>query len=114
MEMRVFNRGPDGGIDIRFEGLNGCEHVTSVKEALGLLQVENPTVTFIRKAEAGLYDNMAKEEYEKLLTIIETVSTLWQYKDEPEGSMRHDMNVLTLLANALERIDALTFWPPQS
>ena len=93
-------------INARFEGLNGCERVTSVKQALNVMKVENPAVRFARDAKAGMYDNMSDEEYVRMLRAVECISMLWRCDgDEPaDKSTRTEMNALMLLANAIETI----------
>lgn len=96
-------------VHARFNGLDGCEHVTSVKQALELLQVENPAIIFTREAKSGLYDHISDAEYYKLLDIVDTISILWRYEgDQSEGkSTQPSLNPLTLLANAIELIGQL-------
>lgn len=93
-------------INARFEGLNGCEHITSVKQALTMLKVQNPAVDFANAAKAGMYDAVSDEEYARMLSAVECISLLWRYDgDEPaDKSTRAEMNVLMLLANAIELI----------
>ena len=99
--------GTDGLMtDAWFAGLNGSgsERVTSVSEAITRLRVENPAVTFTRAAKAGLYNKVSDEEYDSMLRSINCISVLWRYKgDKPVGeTTRKKVNVLTLLANAIE------------
>lgn len=100
----------DGSIvNARFDGLTGCEPVTSLKQALGLLQVKNPAVVFTENAKAGLYDNIPDADYNRMLQAVEAISLLWRYDgDTPEGkSTQPHLNALTLLANAIEMIGRL-------
>lgn len=99
--------GTDGLMtDAWFAGLNrsGSERVTSVSEAITRLRVENPAVTFSRAAKAGLYNKVSDEEYDSMLRSINCISVLWRYKgDKPaDKTTRKEVNVLTLLANAIE------------
>lgn len=106
MELK-YDFGPDGNIiNIQFDGLNGRERITSVKQALSTLQVKNPALAFTRDVKAGLYDSIPDEEYNNMLCSVNCISLLWRYKeDEPAGkSTQADMNVLMLLANAIELI----------
>ncbi len=98
----------DGSLtNIRFDGLDGRECVSSVKEALGVLKITNPAVTFTAHCKTGLYDNISDAEYDRLLKTIEYVSLLWQYGDNPDGgSTEYAMNPLMLLANAIEMISS--------
>lgn len=96
-------------VNAQFHGLTGCERTTSVKQALGLLQVENPAVTFTRAAKAGLYDRTPDKEYYRMLSAVEAISLLWRYEgDQPEGkSTQPSMNALTLLAHAIVMISQM-------
>ena len=96
-------------VHARFNGLDGCEHVTSVKQALELLQVENPAVTFTKAAKSGLYDRTPDREYYRMLSAVEAISLLWRYEgDQPKDkSTQSRMNVMTLLANAIEMISKM-------
>lgn len=78
--------------NVSFEGLSGQEFAGSLKEALGMLKIENPV--------AGLREDLKKrrykeEELEPVLEAVKGISSLW---DNPE------MNVLMLLAAAFELI----------
>ncbi len=93
---------------VRFDGLDGCEPVTSVKEALGMMKIKNPAVSFSYDAMNGLYNDVSDEEYQQMLDTVKCVSSLWQHKDAPEGSSaQYEMNVLTLLSNAIELVSEL-------
>ena len=96
--------GTDGLMtDAWFDGLNGSECVTSVSEAITRLRVENPAVAFTKAAKAGLFDVVSDAEYESMLRSVECIAMLWRYKgDMPaDKSTRKEVNVLTLLANAI-------------
>ena len=106
--MQLKNKfGPDGLITgVWFDGLNGQERVTSVSQALTKLRVQNPAVVFAKDAKAGLFDEASDEEYNAMLRSVECIAMLWRYKGDAPGdkSTRREMNVLTLLANAVELI----------
>lgn len=106
MELLYEMRKDGSVVNARFEGLSGCERVTSVKQALNMLKVQNPAVGFTKAVKAGMYDNVSDEEYERMLSAVERISLLWHYDgDEPaDKSTRSEMNVLMLLANAIEMI----------
>lgn len=42
-----------GLTNVRFDGLTGCEEVTSVKQALNLMKIRNPAVTFSEAVHNG-------------------------------------------------------------
>lgn len=94
----------DGSLEhITFQGLSGSEFTGNVKSALELLKIENPARAFKDRVKSGEYDNMPDEEYNKILNAVEFVSFLWRYPDAREGESRQgEMNVLMLLANAIE------------
>lgn len=103
----VYDVADDGSIvNARFEGRTGSEPVTSLKQALGLLQVKNPAVVFTQDAKDGVYDHVPDRDYYRMLNAVDTISVLWRYEgDQPEGkSTRPSLNVLMLLANAIELI----------
>lgn len=106
MELSYEMREDGSVVNTCFEGLNGCERVTSVKQALTMLKVKNPAIRFAEDAKAGRYDSVSDEEYERILSTVECISLLWRYDgDEPaDKSTRQEMNVLMLLANAIETI----------
>lgn len=93
-------------VHARFDGLTGLEGVSSLKQALELLQIDNPAVIFTRAAKSGLYDHVPDKEYYRLLDVVDTISVLWRCEgDQPEGkSTRPSLNPLMLLANAIELI----------
>ena len=91
--------------DIRFDSLDGCESVASVKEALGLMQIVNPAVAFADAVKAGMYLDVSDEVYQRMLDNIKRISSLWHYPDDPPGAQtRYQMSALMLLANAIEVI----------
>lgn len=96
-------------INAQLEGLTGCEHVMSLKQALELLQVKNPAVIFMKDVKDGVYDHFPDAEYNRMLTAVEAISLLWRCEgDQPEGkSTRPSLNVLMLLANAVELISRM-------
>lgn len=93
---------------ITFRGLNGCETVRDLKNALELLKIENPLRSFQDRVRAGEFDNTPDDEYEQITSTMKFVSSLWRYPDVPEGeSTQSEMNVLMLLANAVEAASKL-------
>ena len=89
--------------NVRFEGLDGTEPVTSVKDALGRIKIRNIGTTFAENAQALKYDDMTDEEYGRMLEHVKFLSTLWRYPDAPRGApQEYEMNALMLLTNALE------------
>lgn len=88
---------------ITFEGLNGCETVRDMKNALELLKIENPKRTFQSRVRAGEYDDTPEDEYKQIVDAVEFVATLWRYPDAQVGELAQpEMNVLMLLSNAIE------------
>lgn len=81
--------------DVSFEGLSGQEFAGSLKEALAFLKIENPVAGLREDIKKGRYQD---EELEPVLEAVKQISSLWH---GPE------MNVLLLLAVALERISVL-------
>ena len=97
-----------GLTNIRFSGLDGSKPITSVKEALSLLKIRNLASTFRDALECMMYDNMTDEEYGQMLDTIKFLQELWRYPDEPgEAQKKYEMNVLMLLANAIEALSRL-------
>ena len=89
--------------NVRFEGLDGTEPVTSVKDALERMKIRNIATTFAENVQALKYDDMTDEEYERMLEHVKFLCTLWRYPDAPRGApQEYEMNALMLLANALE------------
>ncbi len=97
----------DGSLEhITFQGLNGSEFVGNLKSALDLLKIKNPTSTFADRVKTGEFDNMLDDEYCMIYRAIDSVSSLWYYPDvqEEDELAQCEMNVLMLLANAIEVI----------
>lgn len=93
---------------ITFQGLNGCEPVRDLKNALELLKIENPLRSFQDRVRAGEFDNTPDDEYEQIASTMRFVSSLWRYPDAQEGEpTQNEMNVLMLLANAVEAASKL-------
>ena len=89
--------------NVRFEGLDGSEEVTSLKQALGLMKIRNPAVTFKEAVQALKYDDMTDEEYARMLEAVKFLSSVWRYPDDPkDAQQKYEMSALMLLANALE------------
>lgn len=92
-------------VNARFDGLDGSESVTSVKDALALLKIRNPAINFAEAVRSGAYDKVSDAEYHRMLETIEFIQKLWRYTDEPEDApTKYEMNPLMLLANALEAL----------
>ncbi len=88
---------------VHFEGLDGTEPVTSVKDALSRMKIRNIGTTFAENVQASKYDDLSDEEYGRMLEHVKFLSTLWRYPDAPKGApQEYEMNALMLLANALE------------
>lgn len=81
--------------EVSFEGLSGQEFAGSLKEALAFLKIEDPVVGLREDLKKGRYKD---EELEPVLKAVKQISSLWH---SPE------MNILMLLAAALERISML-------
>jgi len=94
-----------GITNVRFDGLDGTEDVTSLKDAVGRLKIRNPAVTFSEDVHRGTYDKVTDAEYNRMLETIKYISSLWYYAEEPgETPPKFEMNALMLLANALEAL----------
>ena len=91
--------------DVGFTGCTGLEQVNNVKEALGVLCLENPAVSFTEAAKAGKFNDLDDQDYQWLLSTIKCVSNLFRYPDAPaDANALSHMNVLTLLANAITEL----------
>ena len=101
-----FQVNPDATIrDVEFTGCTGLELVHNVKEALAMLRVENPALDFSEAAKAGAYNALSDEEYQQLLSTIKRIANLFHYPDDPGNAKQWaQMNVLTLLANAITEL----------
>lgn len=106
MEMRYRVNENDYSLEnVTFAGLTGHEYVVSTKDALNVMKIQNPATQFSADAKAGYYDKFSDEEYEEILAAIKCVSSLWHYPGEPKDCQaQYEMNILTLLANAIELI----------
>lgn len=94
-----------GLANVRFEGLDGTEGVTSMKQALSLLKIRNPASTFTNAVKSGAYNHVPDAEYKRMLDTIKFISSMWCYPDDPgETPQKSEMNVLMLLANAIEAL----------
>lgn len=88
---------------ITFSGLNGCETVRDLKNALELLKIENPKQTFRERVKSGEFDDTPDDEYEQIVSAVDFAASLWRYPDAQSGEpAQSEMNVLMLLANAIE------------
>ncbi len=96
----------DGSLEhITFQGLNGNEFTGNAKSALELLKIESPAIAFANRVKAGEYDSMLDDEYDRIYKAVGFLSSLWHYPDAKEGDLKQcEMNVLMLLANALETV----------
>lgn len=96
----------DGNLEhITFRGLSGSEFTGNLKSALDLLKIKNPASTFADRVKTGEFDNTLDEEYIKICEEVQYVSSLWHYPDAQEEELAQcEMNVLMLLANAIEEI----------
>ena len=91
--------------DIGFIGCTGLERVSNVKEALGILRLENPAIAFTEAAKAGKFNEMSDEEYHQLLSTFKCVADLFRYPDDPaDAKNQPQMNILTLLSNAITKL----------
>ncbi len=94
-----------GITNVRFDGLDGTEEVKSVKEALGLMKIRNPAVTFSEDVHRGTFDKVPDAEWNRILETVRYISSLWYYATDPgETPPKFEMNALMLLANALEAL----------
>ena len=94
-----------GIVNARFDGLDGSESVTSVKDALCLLKIRNPAKAFAEDVRSGEYNDVSDTEYGRMLETVKFISSLWCYTDESrEALQKYEMNALMLLANAIEAL----------
>ena len=90
---------------VTFEGLSGQEFAGSLKEALGILKIENPAAGLREDLKKGRYND---EELEPVIQAVRLISSIWQ--DPERGSSpngEEEMNILMLLAAAFEMISRL-------
>lgn len=88
---------------ITFHGLDGRESVGNLKNALEQLKIDNPMRSFHDRLKAGEFDNIPDDEYLQIADAVKFVSSLWRYPDAQIGELAQpEMNVLMLLANAIE------------
>ncbi|RKJ45695.1 hypothetical protein D7X98_07390 [bacterium 1XD8-76] len=91
--------------DVSFEGLSGQEFAGSLKEALGILKIENPVAGLREDIKKGRYKD---EELESVLEVVKRISSLWHNPKKQSSSKEEgEMNVLMLLAAALELISRM-------
>jgi len=82
-------------------GLTGCEQVATLKEAVSLLQLENPCKTFSQKAKTlGVYDGYSDAQMEKEAHIANELTKFWCHYDDAEQILP-SMNVLSILSHVL-------------
>ncbi|RKI36479.1 hypothetical protein D7V86_24655 [bacterium D16-51] len=87
---------------ITFRGLNGCEPVRDLKNALELLKIDNPKRTFQDRVKAGEFDNTSDDEYKQIVDAVDFAASLWRYPGAQVGTLaQSEMNALMLLANAI-------------
>ena len=65
-----------GITNARFNGLDGSEPVMSVKEALNLMKIRNPSIVFSEAVHDGAYNSVPDAEYKRMLDTIKYISTL--------------------------------------
>lgn len=88
-----------------FTGCSGLEQVSNVKGALGVLQVENPLIAFREAVHSGKFDGIPDEEYDRLFSTVKCLAGLFRFPDDPpDAKAQRQMNVLTLLANAVTKV----------
>ncbi len=91
--------------DVSFEGLSGQEFAGSLKEALGILKIENPVAGLREDIKKGRYKD---EELESVLEVMKRISSLWHNPKKQSSSKEEgEMNVLMLLAAAFELISRM-------
>lgn len=91
--------------DVTFEGLSGQEFAGSLKEALGILKIENPVAGLREDIKKGRYKD---EELESVLEVMKRISSLWHNPKKQSSSKEEgEMNVLMLLAAAFELISRM-------
>lgn len=74
-----------------------------MKNTLELLKIDNPKRTFRDRVKAGEFDDTPEDEYRQIVDAVEFIATLWRYPDAQVGELaQSEMNVLMLLANAIE------------
>lgn len=100
---------PDATIrEVEFTGCHGLERAGTLKEALGILQIENPAPSFMQEARAGMFHSTPYAQLDRYATTIGHISWLFRYPNEPLTSPpRPQMNALALLANAITEIARL-------
>lgn len=100
---------PDATIrEVEFTGCHGLERAGTLKEALGILQIENPAPSFMQEARAGMFHSTPYTQLDRYATTIGHISRLFRYPNEPLTSPpRPQMNALALLANAITEIARL-------
>ena len=91
--------------DVSFEGLSGQEFAGSLKEALGILKIENPVAGLREDIKKGRYKDA---ELESVLEVMKRISSLWHNPKKQSSSKEEgEMNVLMLLAAAFELISRM-------
>lgn len=97
---------PDGTLrDVEFVGATGQEQVHTVKGALQVLQLEAPGPDFIEAVKRGEYNSVSDEEYSRILLTMRCIQELFRFPDRPkDAAPLPQMNVLSLLANAMTRL----------
>lgn len=91
--------------DVEFTGCTGMERVSTTKEALRVLRLENPAPAFCEAVKRGEYNDISDEEYTQVLATVKCLFGLFRYPDDPlDATPRAQMNPLILLANALTQL----------
>ncbi len=96
----------DGTIrDAGFTGCSGLERAGNIKEALRVLHMDNPISAFREAVQRGKYSDLSDEEYDQRLASIRCLSDLFHFPDDPpDAKAQRQMNVLSLLANAITKL----------
>lgn len=89
--------------NVQFEGFDGWESVRTVKDAVDMMLVDNPSKIFSQKMKAGVYKNVSEECLAREAQIVNVLSTLWKYPND-QNIYAPTLNVMMLLANALTLI----------
>ncbi len=88
-----------------YTGCSGLERPGNGKETLRVLQVDNPIVAFREAVQRGKYSDLPDEEYDQRLDSIRCISDLFHFPDDPpDAKAQRQLNVLSLLANAITKL----------
>lgn len=86
--------------NIILTGLDGFEHVSSIKEAVETMIITNPSKSFSLNYKLACYVNKPTNMIEQQAAVANTLSTLWKRLDEPDKTCS-EMNIAMLLVNSL-------------